>query len=228
MDPAEVIPGPTSNGGDYALLYRDGQGRPSLLLEYTNDGQLVARTVLACEERAAAAQRQGASMQSPMSDGTIHYMQQRLARLEQRMREHDPFGPAGACERTAAMVDAQRHLLVVDASALMREIVFDLLCDEPDLVVVGQCSDAHAAVEGAGQLQPDRVIMGIDRPRLDGIEATRRINARWPMIQVIGLSSHDDASVGDRIRAAGAAASLCKSKATEQLVPLIRALAPPP
>lgn len=101
-----------------------------------------------------------------------------------------------------------------------------LLNGEPDFVVVGQCGDGLAAVESAGQLQPDVVLMDSSMPTLDGLEATRLIKARWPAIKVVGLSMHDE-FVGHRVMCgeAGADAYMHKTQAPVELINTIRSVA---
>lgn len=62
----------------------------------------------------------------------------------------------------------------------------------PDIQVVGEAENGEQAVELVQTLQPDVVVMDINMPVLNGIEATRLIKARHPSIYVIGLSMHGD------------------------------------
>jgi DNA-binding NarL/FixJ family response regulator len=100
-----------------------------------------------------------------------------------------------------------------------------LLSNEPDFVVAGQCGDGLAAVESAGQLQPDVMLMDVSMPKLDGIEATRLIKSRWPGIKVIGLSMHNEIMGSRTMREAGAEAYVHKTQAPAQLIDTIRAVA---
>jgi DNA-binding NarL/FixJ family response regulator len=69
--------------------------------------------------------------------------------------------------------------------------------------------------------------MDVGMPRLDGIEATRRIRSAWPHVQVIGLTMHADESNHAAMRTAGAVDCLSKSGPTEDLLHAIRtALSP--
>ena len=82
--------------------------------------------------------------------------------------------------------------------------------------------DGQEAVELAGRLSPDVVVMDINMPRLDGVEATRRLKREQPSMTVIGLSVHQDALMEETMRAAGADAYLTKDSAADQLYRLIR------
>lgn len=120
------------------------------------------------------------------------------------------------------------RILLVDDHAIVREGLLRALQDEADLVVVGQASNGHAALELARQLRPDVVVMDVSMPKLNGIEATRRLTAELPQVKVIGLSMFDDDSHGLAMRRAGAVAFLDKSGPSGNLVAAIRQYAPPP
>jgi DNA-binding NarL/FixJ family response regulator len=77
--------------------------------------------------------------------------------------------------------------------------------------------DGEEAVSLAHQLQPDVVLMDINLPRLNGIEATRRIKQASPGIVVIGLSVQSSPQTVQALAEAGGAALLSKEQATEEL-----------
>ena len=70
------------------------------------------------------------------------------------------------------------RLLIVDDQRLMRDGLRTLMELEPDLEVAGEAEDGLAALEQYAALQPDVVLMDIRMPRLDGVEATRRLRQR--------------------------------------------------
>jgi DNA-binding NarL/FixJ family response regulator len=117
------------------------------------------------------------------------------------------------------------RVLVVDDQALVRAGFVKLLEPEPDLQVVGEAGDGSEAVEAAQRARPDVILMDIRMPRLDGIEATRRIRARSRAARVLVLTTYDlDEYVFDALKA-GASGFLLKDAPADQLVAGIRLIA---
>jgi len=104
------------------------------------------------------------------------------------------------------------RILIADDQALVRDGFRAILEGQPDCEVVGLAEDGVVAVELARRLRPDIVLMDIRMPRLDGVEATRRICAdpQWPG-RVIVLTTYDaDENVWDAFHA-GASGFLLKT-----------------
>jgi signal transduction histidine kinase/ActR/RegA family two-component response regulator len=143
-----------------------------------------------------------------------------------RQPEHPTPGPkAGsrAAKRPAIAPPAKIRVLLVDDHQVVREGLTTLLAQCPDLAVVGLAADGQAAIELAAALQPQVVLMDVNMPRLNGIEATRQIAAAWPRIKVIGLTMQADESSHNAMRSAGAIDCLAKNGPTETLLHAIRA-----
>ncbi len=82
---------------------------------------------------------------------------------------------------------------------------------DADIEVVGEASDGQEAYELAGRLHPDVVLLDIAMPRLNGIEATRKIKAEWPEIGILILTMYDDEQYIYALIDAGAAGYLLKT-----------------
>jgi DNA-binding NarL/FixJ family response regulator len=115
-------------------------------------------------------------------------------------------------------------VLIADDHPLLRDGLTLLLQKEPDFEVVGQASDGEEAVKLAGEKAPDIVLMDIEMPRLDGLEATRRIKAEHPETSVLVLTVHDDEEYISAFLEAGAAGYLLKTTYGKELVQALRAV----
>jgi DNA-binding NarL/FixJ family response regulator len=120
------------------------------------------------------------------------------------------------------------RLLIVDDQPAIRRGLRMLLTAESDLSVVGETSEGEAALDLASSLHPDVVLMDVELPHMNGIAATRAIQAIRPPVAVIILSIHDDALTQARAAEAGAAAFVTKSMPAETLLTAIRRVAQQP
>jgi DNA-binding NarL/FixJ family response regulator len=117
------------------------------------------------------------------------------------------------------------RVLVVDDHPVYRDGLAVLLGSVPGLVVVGTAADGAQAVAMALEEQPDVVVMDVQMPVLDGIEATRRITAESPSVGVVVLTmSEDDGTVFAAVRA-GARGYLLKGADQEEVVRAITTVA---
>lgn len=109
------------------------------------------------------------------------------------------------------------RVLLVDDHALMRQGLKGILEDGADVTVVGEAADGEEALAIAEALRPEVVIMDINMPKMDGVEATRRLKTRLPSTVVIGLSMHTSAHHREALKNAGAFAYLTKGSVSDQL-----------
>ena len=116
------------------------------------------------------------------------------------------------------------NILLVDDQALLCEVLKTWLDVEEDLAVLGVAHDGQQAIEQVEKLQPDIVLMDIDMPQMDGLNATKIICQRFPKVKVIFLSGHDDDSYLGKSLRAGAKGYLLKSTTAEELVAKIRSV----
>ena len=113
-------------------------------------------------------------------------------------------------------------LLLAEDNILLRYTLRGVLRKYSDIEIIGEATDGEEAVMKAAQLQPTVVLMDVNMPRLDGIEATRQIKATAPRIAVIGLSVHTDCFYTDAMLKAGAVEVLAKENALQELYNVIQ------
>jgi DNA-binding NarL/FixJ family response regulator len=117
------------------------------------------------------------------------------------------------------------RVLVADDQELVREGLVMILSAQSDIEVVAEASDGVDAVAMARQLNPDVALMDVRMPRLDGIDATRRILAAVPDCRVLVLTTFDvDEAVLGALRA-GASGFLLKDAPRRSLIAAVRAVA---
>ncbi len=124
--------------------------------------------------------------------------------------------------RSVARGDRRTRVLLADDHEVVREGLARLLKEEPDMEVVGEAADGQAAMDLTRQLLPDVVIMDINMPGMDGIEAARGIHAEFPDVKIIGLSMFEKLERGAAMREAGAVDYLTKSGPPDALIVAIR------
>lgn len=113
-------------------------------------------------------------------------------------------------------------VIICDDQAIIRDGIEMLLKLERDIEVLGVASDGAEAEELVAALSPDLVLMDLKMPGVNGVEATRRIRARYPETKVLVLTTYDDDEwLFDAIRA-GASGYLLKDTPREKVVEAIR------
>jgi len=113
-------------------------------------------------------------------------------------------------------------IILADDHPLLREALKHVLERESDFRVIGEAGDGEEAVRLATELVPDVVIMDISMPKINGIEATRRIKERFPRIAVLALTIYDDIEHLLGIIEAGAAGYLTKAVFGENVIHAVR------
>ncbi len=117
------------------------------------------------------------------------------------------------------------RVVIADDQALVREGLMTLLQAAPDINPVAAAADGEEAVALCARHRPDVVLMDLRMPRLDGVEATRRIRAAQPDTEIVVLTTHaDEASILDALQA-GARGYLTKDAGIAEISRAIHAAA---
>jgi CheY-like chemotaxis protein len=114
------------------------------------------------------------------------------------------------------------RILVAEDDEAFLDALEAVLHADGAFAVVGRARNGQEAVELAEELQPDLVVMDIEMPVLDGVEATRILQARMPGLPVLAISGHDYEERVLDIRAAGAADYVRKARLDDEL-PIVAA-----
>jgi DNA-binding NarL/FixJ family response regulator len=116
------------------------------------------------------------------------------------------------------------RILLVDDDEGFRATLWRLLTHGERAVQVEEAADGEEALRLVAHRRPDVVVMDLTMPRMNGIEATRRLKAHWPDLPVVILTVHDDPVYERTARAAGADGFLLKKTAGTSLWPALTAL----
>ena len=130
---------------------------------------------------------------------------------------HTAVGHASVDVVSGAPARALR-ILIVDDHAAVRKAFRELLQERPELHVVGEAANGLEAIAVAQAVRPDVILMDVSMPEMDGIEATQRIRAELPFIQILGLSTHVRGQGPHAIEEAGAAGFFTKGVDTQRLI----------
>jgi two-component system, NarL family, response regulator NreC len=117
------------------------------------------------------------------------------------------------------------HLMLVDDHEVVRTGLKSYLETQPGLKIVGEADSGESALLLAPDICPDVVVMDITMPKMDGLEATRRLLETCPQIKILALTVHEDKQYLFEMLAAGASGYVTKQAAAEELVEAIRAVA---
>jgi DNA-binding NarL/FixJ family response regulator len=117
------------------------------------------------------------------------------------------------------------RVLLVDDHAMVRRGMRDFLDLHDDIEVVGEAVDGAGAITRAAELDPDIIVMDLMLPGIDGIEATARIKADHPSIEIIALTSFVEESRVVAAIEAGATGFLLKDAEADELAGAIRSAA---
>lgn len=131
-----------------------------------------------------------------------------------------PLDAAGASSSAAPV-----RVLLADDSTTIRSMLSALLGDVPEIDVCAVAVNGAEAVDLSLQHRPDVIIMDVQMPELDGIEATRRILATWPEARVILNSAYGEEDIARDAADVGAVGYMSKGQRPGALVKTVLHLA---
>ena len=109
------------------------------------------------------------------------------------------------------------QVMIVDDHVLVREGIRSILDSYEDIQVVGEASNGIEAIILIEQLHPSIVLMDVNMPKMDGVEATAQISSRYPDTIIIGLSVNANQDNQETMTRAGAVSLISKENACDQL-----------
>jgi signal transduction histidine kinase/ActR/RegA family two-component response regulator len=228
VDRAEVFAEPVGPDELCIMVKDDGNGFDPVVLEETADAPGFG--LFSIRERL---ENMGGRFEVETAPGRGVQIQlyAPLGRREQAELELESAPSEGEADGRvfdAASVDSapagegRIRVLLVDDHRILRMGLASLLRSEADIEVVGEAVDGQMAIEMSRELRPDVVVMDITMPRMNGIDATRRILAEAPSVRVIGMSMHEQDDMANAMRSAGAVAYLTKGCPSDELCQVIR------
>lgn len=110
------------------------------------------------------------------------------------------------------------RLLIVDDFAPFRRLIASILAQEPTLKIVGEAADGLDAVQKAEELRPDLILLDVGLPKLDGIEAARRIRQLVPQAKILFVSQQTSVDAVQTALSAGADGYVVKARTGSELL----------
>lgn len=118
----------------------------------------------------------------------------------------------------------RRRIFFVDDHPLVREWLASMVALEPDLEVCGQAEEAATALAAVPQSRPDLMVVDLSLPRGSGLDLIKSMRAQFPVVRLLVLSMHDEASVAERAFRAGAHGYAVKRESGPRIIDGIRAV----
>jgi DNA-binding NarL/FixJ family response regulator len=120
-----------------------------------------------------------------------------------------------------------KNILIVDDNASVRHFLRSFLESQPGFSVCGEAVDGMDAIEKAGELHPDLIVLDFAMPRMNGLDSAVALRSILPGVPIILFTLHKSAVMKDRARDSGVSAVLSKSDTVDALFQQIQLLLPP-
>ncbi len=117
------------------------------------------------------------------------------------------------------------RLIVADDNPRARHGMAALMSTHPEINIVGEASNGREAIIAVETAHPDVILMDVQMPIMDGVEATRQIKSRWPQVRVVALTIYPDRE--EEARSAGVDAFLLKGCPSDELLSVITSACKP-
>jgi DNA-binding NarL/FixJ family response regulator len=131
---------------------------------------------------------------------------------------------AGSAKRQKKKLPSPKRILIVDDIEHIRKLICAALEGEPGLAVCGEAVDGLDAIEKAPGLRPDLIVLDLSMPRLDGIQAAKKLKKILPQAPIILFTMHEGLMKGVTPREFGVDAIVAKDRGMSVLGNLIRDL----
>jgi DNA-binding NarL/FixJ family response regulator len=116
------------------------------------------------------------------------------------------------------------RILVVDDHPIVRQGLKTLLEGHSGWQVIGEASDGAEALEKAGELSPDVMVLDVTMPRMNGLEACRLLRRQYPDLEILFVTQHDSPQMMREALEAGARGYVVKSNAARDLLAAVEAV----
>lgn len=116
------------------------------------------------------------------------------------------------------------RILIADDHEVVRQGVRKILAARPEWEICGEATNGQDAIQLAGELRPDAIIMDITMPVMSGLEATRKLTSNRNSPPILIFTMHESRSLADSVKEVGARGFVYKSRAARDLIKALEAL----